>query len=528
MRLREFIFFIVLVALLIGTGLVLFNIAEQPQQKMRKYSEETLETSHNANDNSDNLRIPQEQQKDVREELRERLRLSTDILEEQTHDLTGMKNAKRIRVLTTLTFANYFVHQGQEYGYEYSNMEEFKKFLNKGIKQRSQHVEFYYIPIPYDLLVPALNNGYGDIIAANLTITDERSQEIDFTEPYLRGLKEVLISHKKVKGISKEDDLSGQRIYIREGTSYQSSLEKLNKRLSAKKSPPAEIILLPGLVNTGEILQMVSAGIVEMTVADSHLASIAVELLPDLSVHDNIVFNDDVRFGWMVRKKNPELKAALNQFVKTVKKGTLLGNIYYKRYFKENPWAREYLEKEDLDKLSKYSSLFQKYAEKYGFDWILIAALAFQESRFDPTVRSRQGAVGLMQVLPSTGKHVEIPDITSPENNVHAGVKYLHYLMDTYFPAEGVTPDNRLRLALASYNAGPTNIKKSRQATEKMGYDSNIWFGNTELGVLRQVGPEPIQYVRNINKYYISFLISEIIMDAKKELIQQKLDDLKK
>lgn len=528
MRAREYFFFAVLLCLILGTGVVLLNLAEQPRQNTLTRPEKGLEIIQNTGGNGESLQIPQEQQKDVREELQERLRLSTDILEAQTQDLTGMKKAKRIRVLTTLTFANYFVYKGQEYGYEYSNMEEFKKFLNENIKKRSQHVEFYYIPVPYDLLMPALINGYGDIVAANMTITAGRSQEVDFSEPYLGGLKEVLISNKNIKGIDKENDLSGKRIYIREGSSYQLSLEKLNERLKTKKMPPAEITLLPGLINTGEILQMVSTGIVQMTVADSHIASIAAQLLPDLIVHDNIIFNDNVRFGWMVRKKNPELKAALNQFVKTVKKGTLLGNMFYKRYFKENPWVREYIEKEDLDKLSKYSSLFQKYADKYGFDWILIAALAFQESRFDPDVRSRQGAVGLMQVLPSTGKYLKIPDVTSPENNVHAGVKYLHHLMETYFPSRGLTDDNRMRLALASYNAGPTNIKRSRQTTEEMGYDPNKWFGNTELGVLRQVGPEPVQYVRNINKYYISFLISDIIKGIKDELIQQKLDELKK
>ena len=321
MRIREYLFFVLLVFLIIGTGLVLLNVAEQTQQQSRANSEETLASGRNADDIGDNRHIAQEEQKDVREELRQRLNLSTDILEEQTQDLSGMKKAKRIRVLTTYTFSNYFVHQGREYGYEYSQMEEFKKFLNKDIKKRSQQVDFFYVPVPYDLLIPALNKGYGDIVAANMTITAERSRDVDFTDPYLGGLKEVLISNTKVKGIQKEEDLSGRRITIREGTSYQHSLEKLNARLSTKKLPQAEVILLPGLVNTGEILEMVNMGIVEMTVADSHIASIADELLPDVVVYDNIAFNDNVRFGWMVRKKNPELKAALNGFVKTVKKG---------------------------------------------------------------------------------------------------------------------------------------------------------------------------------------------------------------
>jgi membrane-bound lytic murein transglycosylase MltF len=527
MRVREFMFFIVLVCLILGTGVVLSKLAEEPFDTSQAQHEESEYFDRHAGNNGSEPQNRKEQQ-DAREELRQKLRLSSDILEEQTHDLSGMKKAKRIRVLTTYTFANYFVHKGKAHGYEYGKMEEFKKFLNKDIKGHSNQVDFFYIPIPYDLLIEGLNKGYGDIVAANMTITTGRTQEVDFTEPYIGGLKEVLISHKKVKGIESEDDLSGLRIYIREGSSYQPSLEKLNQRLRSRNVAPAEIVLLPGLVNTGELIEMVNAGIIEMTVADNHIASIADELLPEVVVHDNIVFNDDVRFGWMVRKRNPELKAALNQFVKTVKKGTLLGNIYFKRYFKENPWVREAIKTKDLNKFSKYSPLFRKYSEKYGLDWILIAALSYQESRFDPNVRSRQGAVGLMQVLPSTGEYLEIPEVKSPENNVHAGVKYMRYLIDKYFSEEGLTDDNRMRLALAAYNAGPTNIKRSRQTTEQMGYDPNKWFGHTELAVLRRVGPEPVQYVRNINKYYISFLISDVITGIKEELIQQKLDELKK
>jgi membrane-bound lytic murein transglycosylase MltF len=273
---------------------------------------------------------------------------------------------------------------------------------------------------------------------------------------------------------------------------------------------------------------MVNAGAIAMTFADSHIASFADDLFPDIEIHDNIVLNEDVRFGWMVRKNNPKLKASLNEFIKTIKKGTLLGNINFKRYFKENPWVRRYLDRKDLTKFSTYAPLFKKYGEKYGIDWMLIAALSFQESRFDPKAKSPYGAVGLMQVLPSTAKEMGISNPESPEDNIHAGVKYLDFVRNRYFSDDNLPMDERVRFTLASYNAGPANIRRSRNMAEQMGYDSTLWFHNVEMGTMKQVGPEPVQYVRNINKYYLSFLISDVVADVKEEYKQERLNALKK
>jgi membrane-bound lytic murein transglycosylase MltF len=525
MKLREYIFFAILLGVIVLAGLVL-------QDRENHFSPQLhAQIVPNGND-TDDLSQPNQkhtaQQKDVRDEMQQKLMLASGILEERKSDLPEMIKEKKIRVLTTYTFSNYFVSEGQSYGYEYSHMEEFRKFLNKGKGRRDIKVDFYYIPLPYDMLIPALQNGYGDIVAANLTITPERSKEVDFTDPYLWGIKEVLITHKDVDGIDKLEDLAGREIYVREDSSYHFSLKKMNERFSAMKLQPAEIITLPGLVNTGEIIEMVNAGAIETTLADSHIASFADELFPDIKIHDKIVLNDDVRFGWMVRKNNPQLKASLNDFIKTIKKGTLLGNIHFKRYFKENPWVRRALEREDLNKFSTYAPLFKKYGEKYGIDWMLIAALSFQESRFNPNARSRYGAVGLMQVLPSTGKDMGISNVESPENNIHAGVKYLDFVRNRYFSDENLPMDEQVRFTLASYNAGPANIRRSRRTTEQMGYDSTIWFGNVEMGTMKQVGPEPVQYVRNINKYYLSFLISDVVAGVKEEYKQEKLNELKK
>jgi membrane-bound lytic murein transglycosylase MltF len=394
-------------------------------------------------------------------------------------------------------------------------MEEFRKFLTKGQSRREFQVDFFYLPLPYDMLVEALNLGYGDIVAANLTITPERSENVDFTDAYLWGIKELLISRKDGESVTDKEDLSGKRIHVRKGSSYDLSLQRLNKELRERDLKPVQIETFPGLINTGEIIEMVNTGLIDYTVADSHLASLAGELFSNLRVHEKIVFNPDVRFGWMVRKNSPILKARLNEFIATVKKGTLLGNIFYKRYFKENPWLHEAMSNEDLERLARYKQLFEKYGKEFDFDWLLLAAQAYQESRFDPNARSRVGATGLMQLMPATGRDMGFSDISSADNNVHAGAKYLRWIMDRYFPGEEISRDDRMRFALAAYNAGPANIRRSRSVTTNMGYDANQWFNHTEVGTMRQVGLEPVHYVRNINKYYLSFRIAATMRDLK-------------
>ena len=471
----------------------------------------SLEEAQDQPDRSDLYQV-------YREQLRAQMKMVSDILDQRTGDLPAMIEKREIRVLTTLTLGNYFVYKGQAYGYEYSKMEEFRKFLNQGRGRGAQQVEFYYIPLPYDVLIEALNSGYGDIVAANLTITPEREAQVAFSDPYLWGIKEVLVGHKDAGAIKDRDDLAGRRIHVRQDSSYHASLERLNKDLTARKLEPIRIELFPGLVNTGEIIQMVGSGAVQLTVADSHLAELVAGVLDTIRIHDTITFNEDVRFGWLVRKGNPELKASLDRFVKTVKKGTLTGNIFFKRYYKDNPWAREYAQKKDLEALTRYTPLFQKYGEMYDIDWVMIAAQSFQESRFDPNARSRTGAQGLMQLLPSTAKDMGFADISTPENNVHAGVKYLRWVKDRYFSDGDINDDDRVRFALAAYNAGPANIARSRTSTTQLGYDANRWFNHTELGTMQRVGLEPVHYVRNINKYYLSFRLSLTLVEMKKEI----------
>ena len=445
--------------------------------------------------------------------------LASHLSKKYKDDLDGLMAKRYIRVLTTFNKTNFFLHKGKRFGYEYALLKEYEKFLNKGVKKGELRVVVEFIPVSHDQLISGLVDGSGDIAAAGLTITEERLKEVDFAIPYWSGIDEVLVTHKEVKTPQSPEDLSGRRVFVRRSSSYYESLLQLNRRLKKQRKPPVRIVVADENLETEDILELINSGAIEMTVSDSHIARIWSGLLKNLVVHQEIKLRSDSRIAWMLRKNNPQLKASLNKFLKQNRKGTLLGNIYFQRYYDKNPWIKNPLGQRDKKKLEKYRSLFQKYARQYGFDWLLILAMAYQESGLDNSKKSRSGAVGIMQVRPLTAgdKNVRIEDVHLLENNIHAGVKYLAFLRDRYFNDKAIRPRDRVRLAMASYNAGPAKIRRARSLAREKGLDPNRWFRNVELATLQSVGQEPVRYVSNINKYYVTYQLAEEKTDIREK-----------
>ena len=244
-----------------------------------------------------------------------------------------------------------------------------------------------------------------------------------------------------------------------------------------------------------------------MTVHDSHILNLWKQIYKDIVVHDKIPLKEKSKIAMALRKDSPQLKAILDEFSHENRLGTLTTNIIYNRYFKDTKWVKSALKREPFRKLEELVFLFKKYGEKYNFDWILLASFAYQESGFDQNAKSRVGAVGIMQVLPSTAadKSVGIPDISTPENNIHAGTKYLSVLRDTYFNDEQLDDYERTLFTMAGYNAGPNRIRRLRKEAVGHGLDPNKWFNNVEYIVASKVGHEPVEYVGNIFKYYVAY-----------------------
>ena len=437
---------------------------------------------------------------------------------------TIIEKHRFIRVLVSYNTTGFFIDSGRPRGMEAELLGRYETFLNNKRKKRAPVVKLIYRVLPFDKLIPALLEGRGDIVAAGLTVTPGRQKRAAFTTPYIRNINEVVVASKSIKGIDSVKDLSGLTVTVVSGSSYVQHLKRLNEEFAEENLKPVTIRPADKDLEAEDILQMVNAGIYRLTVVDQHVADIWSEVLHNLVVRSDIFINRGGTIAWAVRKKNPRLLASLNDFLKTHRQGTLTGNILFKRYFKNTRWITNPLQETDLKKLEKLRKWFEKYSIKYGFDWLKVAAMAYQESRFDQAAKSSRGAVGIMQILPSTaaGKAVNIADISTPESNIHAGVKYLAYLRDRYFSEPEISPITRVNFSFAAYNAGPARIGSLRRKAAKEGLDPNLWFDNVEFVALREIGGETSRYVANIHMYYIAYKTSLDVVQQREKLIDRK------
>ena len=440
-----------------------------------------------------------------------------------TDDLPGLKSRRYIRVLAPINRTNFYFSGPEAFGYEYSLLKEYGKCLNKSTKRKELDIIVDFIPVTRDQLLKRLVEGKGDIAAAGLTITKKRKELISFTDPYIKGGREVLVSNDDEPRLKTVDDLSGHQVFVRKSSSYFDSLTKLNLRLKQSGIKPVKIILADETLETEDILEMLNAGAFPYTIADDHIANIWAKILPNIVIQNNIVLREKTQIAWAVRKDSPLLQKSLNKCMKKYSQGTLLGNIYFNRFFKGTKWiTRLHLTKENR----ALAKIYEKYAEMYGFDWALLMAQGYQESGLDNSRKSSAGAVGIMQIKPSTAADpkVGINDISSVESNIHAATKYMAFLRDRYFSNdEGISERDRVRLTLAAYNAGPAAIRRMRTKTEEMGLDPNKWFRNVEIAVLKNISREPVRYVSNINMYYIQLRYAFKALDQREALKAEKL-----
>jgi membrane-bound lytic murein transglycosylase MltF len=433
--------------------------------------------------------------------------LDSHLREIWTGDLPEMVEKRYIRVLTTINQTNFFLDGMNPHGFEYSLLKEYEKSLNSGKSRKKLRIILEFIPVPRDRLLEDLVAGYGDIAAAGITVTPLRKQKADFTEPYLSNISELLVTHKGAKTVADKNDMQGKEVFIRKSSSYYESITALNDLFKMKGKNPVKIIEADENLETEDILEMVNSGAIKMTVCDSHIAEVWSKVLPDIKIQKNVVFRKGSNIAWAVRKDCPLFKEDLNRFIDKHKKGTLMGNIFFNRYYKSMNWIKNPLQGKYAKKINRYKPIFEKYSLKYDFDWRLILSMAFQESGLNNNKKSGRGAVGIMQIKPTTANDpkVGIKNVKKVENNIHAAVKYLDFIRNRYFSDESIRPRDRVRFALAAYNAGPAKIEKARKMAKSMNLDPDRWFRNVELAALRIVGQETVKYVSNINKYYVIY-----------------------
>ncbi len=420
-------------------------------------------------------------------------------------DLPEIKNRKVLRVLTRNNAVSYFIYRGELVGFEYDLALEFAKRNGLAVSM--------IVPPRHEDLIPWLKEGRGDVVAAALTLTEDRKAEpgVSFSRPY-NYVSEMLVARADESGLEGVEDLEGRTIVVRSGSSYRQTLEGLKGRGIGFRIGEA-----PADMETEEIIDRVARGEYDLTLADSHILDIELTYRDDIK--GAFALTEDMPQAWAVRAESRELLAAVNSFFDETYKG-LFYNMTYNRYFGHEHAIKSHVEQRasTSGRLSPYDGLVKKYADRYAFDWRLITAQMYQESRFDPEAVSWAGAIGLMQILPGTAMELGFKDITSPAGSIHAGVKYLYQMrsrFDTTLPLEV-----RENFALASYNVGWGHVLDAQRLAEEAGLKSDMWFDNVEKAMLMLSKPEyysrtrygycrgsePVKYVREIRHRYNAYM----------------------
>jgi membrane-bound lytic murein transglycosylase MltF len=397
---------------------------------------------------------------------------------------------------------------------------DFERWVNQKYAKKlgKRPLTVYVGAATRDKLLPDLRDGLADIAVGNLTVTEERRKVVDFVAPDEKIVNvEIVVTGPASPALGSVDELSGKTVHVRKASSYYESLTALNVRLRQAGKPEVKLVFVPDALEDEDMLEMVNAGLLEVIVVDDWKAKMWAQVLPKITVHDEIVVRPGTKKGWAIRKNSPELAAALNDFYASWAKKQ--GVIPYRQmqYMKTIKALNSAARRKDRERFQALVALFEKYGRQYNFDPLMLAAQGYQESTLDQNKKSHVGAVGVMQLMPATGKELQVGDIHVTEANIHAGAKYMDKLMSEYFKDAHFDEQNRSLFAFASYNAGPANIGKMRKEAAKRGLDPDVWFNNVETVTAEKIGIETMTYVRNIYKYYISYkLLSEAKAGAAK------------
>ena len=427
-------------------------------------------------------------------------------------DLDAMVARGEIRVLTSFTLGSYFIDQGEQRGTVYEMSKILEEYVREKVGADARRLKITIIPVRRDQILPYLVEGHGDVAFANLTITPGRSQVVDFSYPFSTKGRELLVTAPGQPEINSIEDLAGREIVVPVASSYFESVVAMNQKLIKDGHQPIRITVSDPRLEIEDLVEMLDSDLLPMTIVDSYRMQLWSRVFKKVKVHEDIVFRDNASIALAMRKESPQLKKILDGFVRENRVGTLVTNMLVTQFTEYTGWVKPALEKNPFRRFEQLAGLFRTYGLQYDIDWLMLASFAFQESGFDQDARSHVGAVGVMQVMPSTAadRRVSIENIDQLENNVHAGTKYLALLRSHYFSDEDLEPTERMLFTMAGYNAGPNRINRLRRVAESRGLDPNIWFNNVELVVAAEVGREPINYVSNIYRYYIVYKRAEL------------------
>ena len=408
-----------------------------------------------------------------------------DQMQPVQRDLDSIQNEGTLRVLINYSGTSYFLYRGQPMGFDYELLTNYAE--HAGLKLE-------LIPIQnMDSVFYELNNGKGDIVAANLTITKDRLKEVGFTAPIL-VTQQVLIQRKpdNWRSLSKKNlqkelitstiDLSGKMVIVRKGSSFYPRLKSLSDEIGGN----IIVKTVPGDYTMEQLIKLVSIGKIDYTIADKNIAMVNQYYYQNIDAE--LPISNDQQIAWAVRTNADSLTTSINQWLEEFQQTKKFKRLHTK-YFKNQQSFSKRMKSDyytlTSGKISKYDELFMQYAPEANLDWHLLASLVYQESHFNNNAIGWGGAFGLMQFMPKTGERYGVNRSSSPEANVKAGIKYINRLNSIW---EESVPDSleRIKFVIASYNVGPGHILDAQKLAKKYGKNPAVWTDNVDYFLLHK------------------------------------------
>ncbi len=402
-------------------------------------------------------------------------------------DLDKILEKKKIIATTEYTSTNYFIYKGLPMGFQYELLQSFAKFLNVDLELKIS-----------DNLAQSLNDlvyRRSDIIALDLTVTQDRAEIVDFSNPY-NQTRQILVQRKPEnwKNISAKElektlirdqtDLANKTIYIQKHSAYYNRLKSLSNEIGATIN-----IVESDEYESEQLITLVANGKIDYTICDEHVASVNQNYYPNIDVKTAISFKQNL--AWAVRKGSTKLLDTLNIWLDSFKTTKDYKNIYIKYFLNKKSTGLNMTGYYSIKggKISPYDQYMKKYCKIIDWDWRLLASLIFQESRFQNNLTSWAGAYGLMQLMPVTAANYGAYSGSGPEENIRAGVKYIGYL-DKMFIEKVPDKEERIKFILASYNIGPGHIIDAMELAKKYGKSTSIWKDNVETYLILKATPK--------------------------------------
>ena len=420
-----------------------------------------------------------------------------------SRDLASIRSSGELRVLVNQSRNSSGQVKGQAIGIEYQRLRAFEQYLNRTAGD-GRRLSLKIIPKAKDQLLAALLRGEGDLVAPGELLSKPPGSQLRASAPLRRDVPLIIVSRQADRRYQSLEQMSGRSLALPRGSVAAESLRLLNQNLIERKRSPVVLEWGDASLAVEDVLEMVQAGIFSMTAVELPIAERWAKVMPRLRLERHLQLAGEGDMHWYLRRDATMLGASVDRFIKGYREpadqDVALQRVYRRLYRVQYPLGRV-----ERQRLEKVRPVLQRHAQQQGFDWLLLAALAFKESTLNPAARGASGATGLMQVTPGAARSVGVSDIASLDGNVLAASKYLALIRRNFFNSPQLDERERLAFVLAGYNMGPQRVQSLRAEARRRGLNPNQWYFQVERVAMEQMGMGVVSYVNSVNKYHLAY-----------------------